>query len=73
MKDLEKLPVDYQRQETKTTTDDLVNTPKNTVMSSVWTLGIFQMVTGESCQCIRHTKQTDKRGEAAWKFQGPAE
>ncbi len=25
----------------------------------MWTLGIFQMVTGESCQCIRHTKQTD--------------
>jgi hypothetical protein len=25
----------------------------------VWTLGMFQMVTGESYQCIRHTKQTD--------------
>jgi hypothetical protein len=31
MKDLEKLPADRQCQEEKTTTDDLVNTPKHTV------------------------------------------
>ena len=27
--------------------------------SPVWTIIMFQMVTGESCQCIRHTKQTN--------------
>ena len=27
--------------------------------SAVWTLGMFQMVTGESCQCIQRTKQTE--------------
>ena len=63
-KDLEKLAADRQRDEGKTSTDDLVNTPKHTVSmvgltSPVWTLGMFQMVTGESCQCIRRTKQTD--------------
>ncbi len=31
VKDLEKLSADHQRQEAKTTTDDLVNTPKHTV------------------------------------------
>jgi hypothetical protein len=51
-----------QCQSEKTTTDDLVNTPKHTVLSMVgltsvvWTLGMFQMVTGESCQCIQLTK-----------------
>jgi RNase P subunit RPR2 len=58
VKDLEKLAGDLQREEEKTSTDDLVNTPKYTVMSMVgltspvWTLGMFQMVTGESCQYI---------------------
>jgi hypothetical protein len=53
-KDLEKLTADLQREEEKTATDDLVNTPKYTVLSMVgltspvWTLGMFQMVTGES-------------------------
>ena len=52
LKDLEKLAADRQREEEETTTDDLVNTPKHTVMSMVgltspvWTLGMFQMVTG---------------------------
>ncbi len=65
VKDLEKLTAGLQREKEKTTTDDLVNTPKDTVLSMVgltspvWTLGMFQMVTGDSCQCIRHTKQTD--------------
>jgi hypothetical protein len=27
--------------------------------SAVWTLGMFQMVTWESCQCIRRTKQKE--------------
>ena len=49
----------------KKVTDDAAATPKHTVMSMVgltspvWTLGMFQMVTGESCQCIRDTKQTN--------------
>jgi hypothetical protein len=64
-KDLKKLAADLQREEEKTGTDDLVNTPKHTVLSMVgltspvWILGMLQMVTGESCQCIRRTKQTD--------------
>ena len=49
----------------KKATDDLVDAPKHTVLSmtgltsAVWTLGMFQMVTGESCQCIQRTKQTE--------------
>jgi hypothetical protein len=31
LKDLEKLVTDHQREEEKTSTDDLVNTPKHTV------------------------------------------
>jgi hypothetical protein len=54
-KDLEKLAADRQRQAGKIPTDDLDYTPKHTVLSmvdltSVWTLGMFQMVTGESSQ-----------------------
>ena len=64
-KDLEKLAADRQRQSGKKATEDLVNAPQHTVLSmsgltsAVWTLGMFQMVTGESCQCIQHTKQTE--------------
>jgi hypothetical protein len=64
-KDLEKLTADRQCEEETTTTDNLVDAPKHTVLSmtgltsAVWTLVMFQMVTGESCQCIRHTKQKD--------------
>jgi hypothetical protein len=64
-KDLEKLTADRQCQVGKKATDDLVNTPNHTVLSmvgltsAVWTLGMFQMVTGESCQCIQRTKQTE--------------
>jgi hypothetical protein len=42
----------------------LKNTPKHTVVcmkgltSPVWTLGMFQMVTGDSCQCMKRTKQS---------------
>jgi hypothetical protein len=25
--------------------------------SPVWTIGMFQMVSGESCQCMKRTKQ----------------
>ena len=62
--DLEKLAADLRREVENKTTDDLTNTPKNTVLSMIgltsplWTLGMFQMVTGESFQYIRHTKQT---------------
>ena len=64
-KDLEKLAADRQCQAEKKVTEDLVNAPKHTVLSmagltsAVWTLGMFQMVTGESCQCIQRTKQTE--------------
>ena len=55
-KDLEKLAADRQRQAEKKATDDLVNAPKHTVLSmtgltsAVWTLGMFQMVTGDDHQ-----------------------
>ena len=64
-KDLEKLAADRQCQAEKKVTEDLVNAPKHTVLSmagltsAVWTLGMFQMVSGESCQCIQGTKQTE--------------
>jgi hypothetical protein len=54
VKDLEKLVADRQCQTEKKATDDLVNAPKHTVLSMedlttvLWTLGVFQMVTGES-------------------------
>ena len=57
-KDLEKLAADRQREAEKKATDDLLDAPKHTVLSmtaltsAVCTLGMFQMVTGESCQCI---------------------
>ena len=44
---------------------DEVSTRKHPVLSMVgltspvWTLGMFQMVSGESCQCILRTKQTN--------------
>jgi hypothetical protein len=64
-KDLEKLAADRQRESEKKSRDDLLDDPKHTVLSmtgltsAVWTLGMFQMVTGESCQCIRRTKQKE--------------
>ena len=64
-KDLEKLAVDRLREAENKATDDLANTPKHPVLSMIWhtsplwSLGMFQMVTGESCQCIRRTKQTN--------------
>ena len=64
-KDLEKLTADRLHETQKKATDDVTNTPNHTVLSMVgltspvWTIGMFQMVTGESCQCIRHTKQTN--------------
>ena len=64
-KDLEKLTTDRLCESENKTKDDLTNTPKHTVLSmigltsSLWTLSMFPMVTGESYQCIRRTKQTN--------------
>ena len=64
-KDLEKLTTDRLCESENKTKDDLTNTPKHTVLSmigltsSLWTLDMFQMVTGELCQYIEHTKQTN--------------
>ena len=56
VKDLEKLVADRLCETENKVTDDLTNTLKHTVMSMIgltsplWTLDMFQMVTGESCQ-----------------------
>jgi hypothetical protein len=53
-KDLEKLTTDHQRQSGQKATDDLVDSPNHTVLSMtgltsvVWTLGMFQMETGDT-------------------------
>jgi len=45
-------------------THTLKNAPKHTVLyrkgltSPVWTMGKFQMVTGDACQCMKRTKQS---------------
>ena len=63
-KDVEKLAADRLREAEKKAKDNAARNPKRTVLSmvgltsGVWTLDMFQMVVGESCQCIRHTKQT---------------
>ena len=54
MKDLEKLDADLLCESENKAKDDSVSTPKHTVLSMVgltspvWTLGMFQMVVGES-------------------------
>ena len=60
-KDVEKLAADRVREAETKAKDNATRTPKHTVLmagltSAVWTLGMFQMVTGESCQCIQRTK-----------------
>ena len=63
VKDLEKLVADRTREDENNAKDDVVST--STVLSMVgrtspvWTLVMFQMVAGESCQCIRRIKQTN--------------
>ena len=53
-KELEKLAADRQRETDKLATNDLANTPKHTGLpmrgftSPVWSIGMFQMVRGES-------------------------
>jgi len=62
-KDVEKLAADRVREAEKKAKDNAASTPKHTVLSmagltsAVWTLGMFEMVSGESCQCIHRTKQ----------------
>jgi hypothetical protein len=62
-KDVEKLAADRVCEVEKKTKDNAASTPKYTVLSmagltsAVWTLGVFQMVSGDSCQCIGRTKQ----------------
>jgi hypothetical protein len=64
-KDVEKQAADFLREAEKKAKEYAASTPKHTVLSmvgltsAVWTLGMFQMVAGESCQCIRRTKQTN--------------
>ena len=62
-KHLERLAAD-RRFETETNeTQDLGNAPKHTVLSTtgltspVWTIGMFQMVSGQSCQYIKRMAQ----------------
>jgi hypothetical protein len=64
-KDVEKLSADRLREVEKKAKYNAVNTPNYTVLSmtgltsAVRTLVMFQMVAGESCLCIRRTKQTN--------------
>ena len=64
-KDVEKLSADRLREAEKKAKDNAGSTPKHTVPSMtgltsvVWTLDMFQMVVGEYCPCLRHTKQTN--------------
>ena len=61
--DVEKLAADRVSEAEKKAKDNAASTPKHTVLSmsgltsAVWTLGMFEMVSGESCQCIHRTKQ----------------
>jgi hypothetical protein len=63
VKDVEKLDADRVSEDEKKVKDNAVSTPKHTVLSmtgltsAMWTLGMFEMVSGESCQCIHHTNQ----------------
>ena len=63
-KDVERLTADRRCEGESKESHALKNTPKHTVVcmkgltSPVWTLDIFQMVTGDSCQCMKRTKQS---------------
>ncbi len=60
---VERLAADRRRETESKEVHALKNAPKHTVLcmkgltSPVWTMGMFQMVTGDSCQCMKHTKQ----------------
>ena len=61
--DVERLTTDRRCESESKEVHALKNAPKHTVLcmkgltSPVWTMGMFQMVTGDSCQCMKHTKQ----------------
>ena len=63
-KDVERLAADRRREAQSKEAHALKNAPKHTVLcmkgltSPVWTLGMFQMVSGDSCQCMKRTKQS---------------
>jgi hypothetical protein len=63
-KDVESLAADRQREAESKEAHALKNAPNHTVVcmkgltSPVWTLGMFQMVTVDSCQCMKRTKQS---------------
>jgi hypothetical protein len=63
-KDVERLAVDRRCESESKEAHVLKNVPKDTVLcmkgltSPVWTLDMFQMVTGDSCQCMKRTKQS---------------
>lgn len=63
-KDVERLAADRRREAESKEAHALKNAPKHTVLcmngltSPVWTLGMFQMVSGDSCQCMKRTKQS---------------
>ena len=63
-KDVERLAADRRREAESKEAHALKNDPKHTALcmkgltSPVWTLGMFQMVSGDSCQCMKRTKQS---------------
>ncbi len=63
-KDVERLAADRRCDTESKETHTLKNAPNHTVVcmkgltSPVWTLGMFQMVTGDSCQYMNRTKQS---------------
>ncbi len=63
-KDVQRLAADRRCEAASKEAHDLKNAPKHTVLcmkgltSPVWTLGMFQMVSGYSCQCMERTKQS---------------
>jgi hypothetical protein len=62
-KNVERLDADRRREAESKEAHALKNAPKHTVLcmkgltSPVWTLGMFQMVSGDSCLCMKRTKQ----------------
>jgi hypothetical protein len=63
-RDVERLASDRRREAESKAAPALKNARKHTVLcmkgltSPVWTMGMFQMVTGDSCQCMKRTKQS---------------
>ena len=61
--DVERLAADRRCETESKETHTLKNVLKHTVLSMqgltspVWTMTMFQMVTGDSCQCMKRTKK----------------